>query len=235
MVRQSLKPETLAGTWIVIAAYDEKTRIRQTIDELFGAGYSNVIVVDDCSTDGTFESLLGLNVHLIRHPINCGQGAALQTGLMFALRAQAQYLVTFDADGQHSSAEIIYLLKPLESNECDVTLGSRFLGRTIDMPTSRLFILKAGILFTRFVSKIKVTDTHNGFRALSRFAAEQISLKYNRMEHASEILDQIARLKLRYKEVPNTITYSQDSLQKGQRNRDAVKIAVKFLLGKILP
>ena len=169
-----------------------------------------------------------------RHVINCGQGAALQTGIDFALRHGAKVIVTFDADGQHSYDEIPNVIAPVEAGEADVALGSRFLGKTIDMPKMRKWVLKAGILFTRVVSRIKVTDVHNGFRAFSRDAAQRIRITQNRMAHASEILDQIRNAGLRFKEVPVTIRYSAETMAKGQSSWNAVRIAFQLLLGRFV-
>jgi glycosyltransferase involved in cell wall biosynthesis len=126
----------------------------------------------------------------MKHILNRGQGAALQTGIRFALEQGARVIVTFDADGQHDPDDIPAMIAPVLNGECDVTLGSRFLGHAHNIPITRKMMLKGGILFTWFVSGIQVTDVHNGFRAFSREAARQISIRIDRMGHASELLDQ---------------------------------------------
>jgi glycosyltransferase involved in cell wall biosynthesis len=219
--------------WIVIPAYKEAARIGTTLREL-GSMYRNVVVVDDGSPDDTAAAARACGVHVVRHPINRGQGAALQTGIRFALLHGAETIITFDADGQHDPADIPALLEPLRKGEADLTLGSRFLGRTIGMPLSRRIVLKLAVAFTRIVSRIHVTDTHNGFRALTRSAAEAIRIRQDRMAHASEILDEICRLKLRFLEVPVTIRYSAATLEKGQSSWNAVRIAWQFLVGKAM-
>ena len=95
-------------------------------------------------------------------------------------------------------------------------------------------MLKLGVLFTRVFSRIKVTDAHNGFRALSRAAAQKIRLTHNRMAHASEILDQIRALGLRFVEVPVTIRYTADTFAKGQSSWNALKIVGQLLMGRII-
>src|SRR5207249_3810490 len=191
--------------WIVIAAYNEGPRVGATLRELRQHGYTNLVVVDDGSRDDTGEHAEAGGAWVLRHVINLGQGAALQTGLRFALLQGANVLVTFDADGQHRPEEIERVAAPVRSGEVDVVLGSRFLGRAENIPLARKLVLKAGVLFTRIFSRIKVTDTHNGFRALSRRAAERIRIRENRMAHASEVLDQLRDKELRYCEVPVTI------------------------------
>lgn len=226
-------PSAASNIWIVVPAYNEAGRIARTLQTLLPL-YPNVVVIDDGSTDATRQAAHDAGAWVLRHEVNSGQGAALQTGLTFALNQGADYIVTFDADGQHDPGEIAQLLAPLQAATADVALGSRFLGQTIDMPVSRKLILKAGVLFTRIVSNINVTDAHNGFRALTRHAAGKIQLKQDRMAHASEILDQIRLHQLRYVEVPVTIRYTAETLAKGQTSMQAVKIAGELLLGRMI-
>jgi polyprenyl-phospho-N-acetylgalactosaminyl synthase len=226
-----LKPEPIAGhrIFIVVAAYNESRAIRKVVDQLC-ARYPEVVVVDDGSTDGTFACLRGSRAHVLSHGINRGQGAALQTGIEFALSQGAEIVVTFDADGQHDEHDIEALVQPIAAGECDVALGSRFLGRAHGIPLSRKLLLKTGVLFTRIFSRVRVTDSHNGLRAFSRRAAASIELRLDRMAHASEILDQIHRGGWRYREVPVDIYYSEYSLAKGQSSWNAVKIGLQILV-----
>lgn len=220
--------------WVVIAAYNEEPRLAATLAGLRARGYENVAVVDDGSRDHTAEVALASGVWVLRHAVNLGQGAALQTGIRFALGRGAATIVTFDADGQHDPDEIPTVAAPVRAGTADVALGSRFLGRAVDIPFSRKLILRGGVLFTRLFSGIHVTDTHNGFRALSRSAAERLKITQNRMAHASEILDQIMALGLRYVEVPVTIRYSAETMAKGQSSWNAVKIVAELFLGRLV-
>ncbi len=219
--------------FIVMAAYNEVEAIRPVVKSLL-TSCRHVVVVDDASTDGTAEVLKDLPICLLRHCVNRGQGAALQTGIEFALSRSAEIVVTFDADGQHDMQDIPRMVVPILAGECEVTLGSRFLGRTEGMPAIRRLILKAGVLFTRVFSRIRVTDIHNGFRAFSAHAATHIHLQMDRMAHASEILDQIRQSGLRYREVPVTIRYTSYSIGKGQSSWNAIKIAFELLLKRRL-
>jgi glycosyltransferase involved in cell wall biosynthesis len=220
--------------WLVIAAYNEGQRLDATLRSLSGLGYK-VVVVDDGSCDNTAEVALRYPVWVLRHRSNCGQGAALQTGIDFALSKGADFLLTFDADGQHVAADLERLLEPVLSGRVDVALGSRFLGQAVGLARSRWLVLKLGILFTRLISGIRVTDTHNGLRAFSRQAAQRIRITQDRMAHASEILDRIRSQGLRYCEVPVTIHYSPETRTKGQSSWNALKIAGEFLLGRMIP
>lgn len=219
--------------WIVVAAYNEELRLRSVLQSLC-ARYRNVVVVDDGSSDRTSEIAASQPVWRLCHLFNLGQGAALQTGIDFALSRGARYLVTFDADGQHRAEEIDALVEPLRAGKVDLSLGSRFLGEAVNLPWHRYVVLKLGVLFTRIFSRVHVTDTHNGLRAMTRDAAEKMQITQNGMAHASEILDQIRRHHLRFAEVPVTIHYSDESLAKGQSSWGALRIGMQFLLGRLI-
>ena len=187
------------------------------------------VVVDDGSKDGTRLEAFRGGALIIEHPFNLGQGAALQTGIDFALRQGAEVIVTFDADGQHSAADIARLVQALESRHADFALGSRFLDNSSDIPLARRLLLKAAIAFTRLTTGLKLTDTHNGLRAMTRRGAAAIRLRQNRMAHASEMLSQIAASGLPYVEQPVTIQYTAYSLAKGQKAKDSVMILMDLV------
>ena len=213
------------GVWVVIPAYLEAEAIGTIVRETAEAGYS-VVVVDDGSTDATATVARRAGAHVVIHPVNLGQGAALQTGIEYALRRDASFIVTFDADGQHQVADIDAMLAPLVEGRADFALGSRFLGHVIGAPASRLMLLRIATAFTRLTSGLDLTDVHNGLRAMTRRGSRQIWLRQNRMAHASEILDQIAASGLPYIEVPVTVHYSSYSLAKGQRMTNVINILV---------
>lgn len=222
-----------AAVWIVVPAYNEGPRISATLRAL-AAFAGRIVVVDDGSYDDTAARALEEDVWLVSHAMNCGQGAALQTGIDFAIARGADVVVTFDGDGQHQADEIHNLVAPLLTDEVDVVLGSRFLGQCHNLPWTRYMVLKLGVLFTRVVSRISVTDTHNGLRALSRHAAQRIRIRENRMAHASEILHEVRSQNLRYCERPVTIRYTAATLAKGQSSSQALRIAARFLLGRMV-
>ena len=218
--------------WVVIAAYNEASVIGRVVADVKGARY-HVIVVDDGSGDGTGAAAFAAGGVVVRHPVNLGQGAALQTGITFALAEGADVIVTFDADGQHRARDIAVLVDALSTHNAHFALGSRFLGRTLRQPLSRRILLKAATSFTRLTTGLSVTDTHNGLRAMTRAGASRINLHQNRMAHASEILHQIAENGLRYVEAPVTIEYSTYSLEKGQRLGDALMILVDLFARRL--
>ena len=221
-----------AATVVVIAAYNEAPVIEGVVRGVLAEGW-RVVVVDDGSEDGTFERLARLPVGRLRHVVNRGQGAALQTGIRQALRLGAEVVVTFDADGQHDPAQIGDLVEPVAAGRCDVAMGSRFLDGTSRVPFGRAVVLKLGVVFTRATTGLRLTDAHNGFRAFSRSAAEGLAIAMDRMAHGSEILEQVGRRGWRYLEVPVTVRYTDYSIAKGQRSGNALRIAVQVLLEKL--
>ncbi len=227
-----MQREAGANTWIVIAAYNEAAVIERVVADVRRRGY-RVVVVDDGSVDGTAKAAAKGGAVVVEHPVNLGQGAALQTGIEFALGEGADHVVTFDADGQHRATDIAELLAAMREKNADFALGSRFKGASVNLPATRRLVLKAATRFTRVTTGMRVTDTHNGLRAMTRRGGSCIKLRQNRMAHASEFLDQIARSGLRYVEVPVTIEYSAYSLGKGQRTSDALTVLVDLFAQRL--
>jgi len=219
--------------WVVVPAFNEEKVITSTLRELLQFA-TQVIVVDDASTDNTVQEASSLPVTILQHPINLGQGAALQTGISYALDQGADFIVTFDADGQHLPNEIASMIEPLTRGECDITLGSRFLDKLPEnLPPFRRVVLRAAATFTNWTTGLRLTDAANGFRAFNRKAATSIRICQNRMAHASEILGEIRRHHLRYKEVAVTIRYTQYTLAKGQRLTNSINIFWDLTQGRI--
>jgi len=213
------------AVWVVVPCYDEGNRLHHVLGQLASYGHSIVVVDDGSPTPVTgVEHYSG--AYLVRHCVNLGQGAALQTGIDYALAHGAQYIVTFDSDGQHLASDIAAMLAPLRTGHVQVTLGTRFAegGCAVDIPTTRALVLKAAVSFTRGTTGLRITDTHNGLRAFTREAAARLRITQNRMAHASQVLSEIARLGLDYAEVPVTVRYSSESLAKGQRMSNAFNI-----------
>lgn len=232
-ISPELSAEERAATHVVIAAYREEAAIGPVVAQL-RASYPHVVVVDDGSGDLTAERALAAGAIVVSHLVNRGQGAALQTGIAYSLGAGARYIVTFDADGQHRPEDIPALVLPLVRGETDVCLGSRFLADADTVPVARRILLFLAVVFTWVTSRMNVTDAHNGLRAFSREAAARLDIQLDRMAHASEVLDQIRRSGLRYREVPVRIRYTEYSLAKGQRSGAALKVALDYLIGRLL-
>ena len=221
--------------YILIPAYNEEGKIESVILELRRAGYKNILIIDDCSRDNTKLIADKNQVEVIALQINRGQGAALRAGIKYLReKIDPDIIVTFDADGQHQSTDIESLIDPILNDGYDVTLGSRFLKNDSKIPFFRKYMLKAGVLFTNITSGVKLTDTHNGFRALGKKAINSINITHRGMEHATEIIDQIKKKRLKYTEVPVKILYSEYSLGKGQRTSNFIKIGTKIITQKLI-
>ena len=216
--------------WIVIPAYNEGKKIKVVLKQLLKAGYKNIVVVDDGSTDDTY--LQAKDVTVLRHVINRGQGAALQTGIEYAQENGAKYIVTFDSDGQHDHNDIPLLLEHLKKGNYDIALGNRF--EKSKVPFFRKVVIKGGVIVVRLMYGIKLGDVHNGFRIFSHKVLDKLKITQDRMEHASEILENIAKHKLKYVEVPVNIVYTDYSLSKGQSSLNAIKIFFKMLFKKLM-
>ena len=218
-------------TFVVIAAYNEAAVIRSVVEGVLTC-FSQVIVVDDGSRDGTTAALEGLPIHRLRHPINLGQGAALQTGLRYALDQGAAFIITFDGDGQHRPQDALGLLERLRQAQCDVVLGSRFLGGATNMPRTRRWLLQAAVLLGRLSCATPLSDAHNGLRGLNQRAARSLHITQHGMAHASQIISQLSRAGLHICEAPVTIDYTSYSLAKGQSSLNAINILVDLLVGR---
>ena len=207
----------------VVPAWNEAPEIGAVVSAL-RPHVSAVIVVDDGSADATAAAARAAGADVLRHDINRGQGAALVTGMRWALMKGADVIVTFDADGQHRAEDLASLVDPVIQGRADVALGSRFLDRASNVPPLRRLLLRAAVLFTRLTTGLRLTDAHNGFRAFSRSALSGLRLTQDRMAHASEILSEIARLRLRHVEVPVTVRYTEYSRAKGQSTLGAFRV-----------
>lgn len=221
----------------VIPSYNEAVVLEKTINEILKWWYKNIIIIDDGSSDGTDYVLekFGKKIVILKHFKNRGQWASLETWFEFVRRyAKVDYVITFDADWQHDIWDLKTFKKYLKVHpEVDILLGSRFLwsGKT-KIPFLRKIVLKLWILFTFCLSKIRLSDTHNGFRIIKTQVLDDIRITIDGMWHASEILDIIASKKLQFREVPVTIRYTDYSLMKWQNTGNALHIARKFIWNK---
>jgi glycosyltransferase involved in cell wall biosynthesis len=217
----------------VIPAYNEATRIADVIKDV-RAYVDVVVVVDDGSIDDTAHVATTAGAHVYRHMINRGQGAALRTGIEAALQLGAEVLVHIDADGQHDPGSIASLLAPIQHGEADIVFGSRFLGMKPEgMPLLRRCVLYAARLFSTFALGISrhFTDPQSGLRAMSAVAARSIRFTQDRKAHCSEILHMVSRSDLRVMEIPTRVTYTADTLEKGNKTSDALQIAWHLFIG----
>jgi polyprenyl-phospho-N-acetylgalactosaminyl synthase len=211
--------------FVIVPVYNEAAVLEQTLSELVAQKY-NIILVDDGSTDNVDMIARQYPVFLLKHRLNIGQGAALQTGMNAAKVLGADFVVHFDADGQHDANEICRIMEPLLKNRCDIVFGSRFLQNdsSRSIPVAKKIVLRAARYMNWLFYGILLSDAHNGFRALNLKALEQIVFTQNRMGHASEILFFVKRNRLRYEEIPVTIRYNNYSRKKGQTIFNSINI-----------
>lgn len=218
--------------FVVIPAYNEAGAIGAVVASVRAHGFE-VVVVDDASVDATAAIAAQCGADVVSHPVNLGQGAALQTGMQYALAHDASHIVTFDADGQHRAADIALLLAALKEHKADIALGSRFLGRAIGLGRRRRWLLQCSTAFSALTTGIRINDTQNGLRAMTASAAQRIRIRQNRYAHALEIIAQVVRLGLHYVEVPVTVEYTAYSRSKGQSLWSGAGILVDLALGRL--
>ncbi|WP_189636249.1 glycosyltransferase family 2 protein [Arthrobacter sp. NamB2] len=220
--------EAVNRTWVVIPMYNEATVVRSVIESLRPV-FPNVVCVDDGSSDGSQEIARAAGAVVVQHPINLGQGAALQTGIEFALQdPDTRNIVTFDADGQHRVVDAAAMVARLDAGEADIILGSRFLDDRTQIGPMKRLVLKTAAVQSRLATGLDLTDAHNGLRALNRDVASKIHLTQNRMAHASELVHQIAEIKPRWAEHPVEIIYTDYSKSKGQSLLNSVNILAEL-------
>jgi polyprenyl-phospho-N-acetylgalactosaminyl synthase len=219
---------------VVVPMFNEATSVGAVVRDLRWS-FSRVVCVDDGSSDESARVAAEAGATVIRHPVNLGQGAALQTGFAYALADPAvTHVVTFDSDGQHRRVDAEAMLEIARSEDVDVVLGSRFLtGQDAQVPWLRSLVLRAATRFTRATTGLDLTDTHNGLRVLNRRAVGTMDLTLDGMAHASQLLSRVARHRLSYVEVPVTITYTEYSRVRGQSNVNALNIAFDLALERL--
>lgn len=225
--------DMLEKTVVVVPAYNEGPVIGAVVTALC-ARFPNVVVVNDGSSDDTLAALRGLPAEVVSHAVNLGQGAALQTGITYALARGAEYIVTFDADGQHRVDDAVAALCEVGGGACDAACGSRFLGAAPNIPRVRRLLLKAAILAANLTTNVKLTDVHNGLRAFTRKAAACLDITQNGMAHASEITTSLRRNGMVIHEVPVHVLYTEYSLGKGQSSANVINVLIDLFAGRFL-
>jgi glycosyltransferase involved in cell wall biosynthesis len=191
-------------------------------------------VINDGSDKDVYQNISDLNVNYLEHRQNMGQGAALQTGFDYALNLNAEWVVSFDADGQHDPEDILAVMEPVIQGHADICLGSRFLSaQAINMPGSKKRLLHVARFINFIFTGLKLTDAHNGLRALNKTALGKINITENRMAHATEILIEAKKHGLRVSEVPVTIHYTEYSRKHGQSSWNSIRIFFDLVFYKL--
>jgi glycosyltransferase involved in cell wall biosynthesis len=222
--------------YIVIPVFNEARVIKEVISEIQHAGYRNLIIVDDGSSDDTYSVANSvLNVIVLRHKINRGKGAAIKTGISAADICGAEVIVTLDGDGQHDPLDIERLIEPITEGGYDVALGTRMLNSS-GMPLLKIIANKIGNFCTLILYGILVTDSQSGFRAYSGYAARIIDTKADKYEYDSKVIREINHNRLRFIEVPIKVRYTEYSMAKKQKQGfvNGIKTLVRMIWDKLI-
>jgi polyprenyl-phospho-N-acetylgalactosaminyl synthase len=222
--------------WIVIPAFNEATVIGEVVADVRSV-FDHVVVVDDGSGDDTGAIALRAGAHLVRHPVNLGQGAAIQTGVEYGRRQPgAEVFVTFDADGQHRVKDVLRMIDRLNTEDVDIVIGTRFAEpeASTKVPFVKRVVLRTAVLLSARSRKLGLSDAHNGLRAFNRKVAEGLDITMNGMSHAGEFIALIDENDWRVTEEPVEILYTEYSKSKGQPLVNGVNIMFDgFLRGRM--
>ncbi|NRB62546.1 MAG: glycosyltransferase family 2 protein [Saprospiraceae bacterium] len=222
---------TEEDVYIIIPAKDEDTRIGQVVDSILDLGYSNVIVVDDGSSDQTRSTVQLKGVTVVSHAVNLGVGAATKTGIEVALEKGAQYLVTMDGDGQHFADDIPALVSTLVSAHVDCVLGSRFKMKGHAIPKARIFMNQIGNIITALITGLWVSDSQSGMKAFTADFGRKLDFQFSGYEFCTEFIHFLRQHKASFKEVPIKVHYSSETMKKGQSFKNGFRMLIKFIRG----
>ncbi len=228
---------TYPDAWIVVPAFNEAAVIGEVVADLRSV-FDHVVCVDDGSKDGTGEIALRAGAHLLRHPINLGQGAAIQTGVEYARRQPgAAVFATFDADGQHRIKDVAAMIDRLAAGDLDVVIGTRFGPDEASLasrpPLLKRIVLRTAARLSPRGRRLGLTDTNNGLRVFNKKVADGLDITMNGMSHANEFVMLIAENDWRVAEEPIEVLYTEYSKSKGQPLLNGVNIIFDgFLRGR---
>ena len=215
---------------VVVPLFNEETVITGVVTDL-QKHFSRIVCVDDGSSDGSAEAARRAGATVIAHPMNLGQGAALQTGITWAKRkGDLDYLITFDGDGQHKVEDVVDMLSYARRRDLAIVFGSRFLDKRTKPDLAKRIVLKVAVLITRVVTGLQLTDAHNGLRVIRADALEHVNLIQDRMSHATEIVHQLAKSGLVWKEYPVEVLYTEYSKRKGQSLLNSINILFDLIV-----
>lgn len=193
---------------ILIPGYNEEKTIGQVVSKARKV-ISDVIVIDDGSTDNTYQIAKNAGAIVIRHEVNKGKGAALKTGFKYALEHYYQAVITMDSDGQHDVDDIPNFLNTLREKKADIVIGSR-MENLSTMPAIRKFTNKLTSYVSSLLMHQKVDDSQSGFRLINSDVLRSITLETDRYDTESEILIKASRAGFRIKSVPIKTIYGQE-------------------------
>lgn len=215
--------------YILVPVFNENKVIRNTLNELLKF-FSNIIVVNDGSTDNTIDKLDDLNIALLNHEINLGVGAAVQTGFDYVEKIHDSYaVITFDADGQHSVEDAVSMAKEIQICNEEIIFGSRFIKHQKNVPFVKRNVLKVIAFITKIATGIDLTDAHNGLKAYKVSAIRKLKLQFSGYSYESELITEVAKKNISYKELSTNIKYTEYSIKKGQKLTNGLLIIEDLL------
>jgi len=213
-----------------VPAKDEAGRIGGVLHQILDNGFNNIIVVNDGSKDKTAEVAKSFNVTVLDHLINLGAGAATQTGIEYALLQGADVIVTIDADHQHMPSDIDLLVNTLQQKQVDIVIGSRFLKKDNNIPSTRVLYNKIANIVTYIVTGVLVSDSQSGMKAFTSGFAQKSKLNFNGFEFSVEMIRNIKVNNAKVVEIPIKVIYTKDTLSKGQNLLTGIRMLRKILL-----
>lgn len=203
---------------IVIPAYNEKNTIRAIVDRVRATPFEKeIIIVDDCSKDGTRDILRELerepDIRVLYHEVNQGKGAALRTGFT---HARGDIVIVQDADLEYDPAEYGALIDPIVTDKADVVYGSRFLGG----PHRVLYFWhsignRLLTLLSNMTTDLNLTDMETCYKVFRREVIQRVTIRSNRFGVEPEITAKIARMGVRVYEIP--ISYNGRRYSEGKK------------------
>jgi glycosyltransferase involved in cell wall biosynthesis len=225
-----MESHTTKKTFIVIPAYNEGTVIASVIRDVQKEGWKDIIVADDGSTDSTYDEAKKTGVIVLRHSLNRGKGAAVKTGFEAAKKLHADCIVTIGADGQHDPKDIKRLFELLHKGN-DVVLGVRNFDEK-HIPRLKVVGNYIGNFFTWMLYGVWVTDSQSGIRAYNRKALNSITIYNDRYEFETEIVREISRNNLTWKEIPISVRYTD--YDQNKKNKQSLISAIKTMLRLVM-
>ncbi len=227
---------TFDDTWLIVPCFNEGTVICDVLSHARET-FPNIVAVNDGSKDDSADEIRKANAHLVNHPVNLGQGAAIQTGVEYARKQKnARFFVTFDADGQHQVKDVVRMVERLRHEPLDIIVGTRFAGQdNAQVPWIKRVVLKTVVLLSPRSRRLGLSDAHNGLRVFNKKVADEMNIRMNGMSHASEIIAMVDKFGWRVDEEPVDILYTEYSMSKGQSLINGVNILADGLVARRLP
>lgn len=215
--------------YIVIPAYNEEKRLGVVLEDILKIKLP-VIVVDDGSSDKTYELAKRYKVLTIHHKINLGKGAALKTGCEVAFKLGAEVVILMDSDGQHKISDLTKFIEKINTGKYDIVFGSR--NFSMGVPFVRFMGNKIASVLINIFFGIYVSDIICGYRSLTKKAFKKINWQSSGYEVETEMVVRVNKLNLRYCEVDvETVYYDKF---KGVTVLDALSIFLNVCKWRIL-